>query len=287
MRVSCHNHKNCARKSSPVVQHLLTMAAKIKESPSSKLSPGDRLARKRAAARLRQQRCRARKRQAVCEQRRQDHEVARENATQDSRVDVVREISTFSLPHASDMLPSPPSEPIYNCVSFESQRSYEEVQRIHQASPPRDTMEHSYTVTVAPSSKPVRQPVLSSAAAENQPDESLVPEEEAAIAAMLSLKTGTKPTDPASQAPTCSEKEELVGPRTGMARVAPRSAKYRYYRSWEPQGPTSRHYDYFTYGRPYYNMVAPPRGPPPPHAPPHYRYYPAYPKRYIRYGYDS
>eukprot|EP00539_Tryblionella_compressa_P000066 CAMPEP_0178740800 /NCGR_PEP_ID=MMETSP0744-20121128/4785_1 /TAXON_ID=913974 /ORGANISM="Nitzschia punctata, Strain CCMP561" /LENGTH=347 /DNA_ID=CAMNT_0020393601 /DNA_START=119 /DNA_END=1162 /DNA_ORIENTATION=- len=209
------------------------MAAKI---DSSKLSPAERLARKRAAARLRQQRCRARKRQAMLEKKRLESDqrrvvahdacvvarpasvslanhrplqkstnhpafsppkmtVVSSNSSTDSS-----SYSNFSERHQSQqntpIMTVPPqssSEHIYNCVSFESQRSFEEAQKSLRGAGGRPStslfVDTTATAVVSPSSSPPRHPVLIRDLSE---EEALVPEEEAAVAAMLSLKTSTE-----------------------------------------------------------------------------------------------
>jgi hypothetical protein len=249
------------------------MAAKTEnDSSPSKLSNTERLARKRAAARLRQQRCRARKRQVMLEQRRQQNELRQSHMSQDSSSPQgIQDLSQnrppiFPTSRLMDMAMSSQSEPIYNCVSFESQRSFEEA---HRSQAPLQARHNEETpIVTLTSSSPTRKPAETVKIADDQSEETLVPEEEAAIAAMLSLKTGPK-----TPKPTASESE----PRSchSVAR-APRGNKFRYYRNWEP-----RRYESFEYGRPaYYKM------PHPPAPPPHYRYYAgAYP-RYARYQYD-
>jgi hypothetical protein len=262
------------------------MAAKTETLAPSKLSPSERLARKRAAARTRQQRCRARKRQTMLEDRRQKSDLRQTQMSQDSRSHTIQDPSHGRPPFSPSRSPerdawsdnSTQNEPIYSCVSFESQRSYEEAQRSVERSPQSVTA-HPYTrakgtqAPVLTLSSRKRKPVEIIGVPEEQPEEALVPEEEAAVAAMLSLKTGPK-------TPTVSPEREHR-PRIIEARVAPRTAKFRYYRSWEP-----RRYASFEYGRPprvpeYFKMPLPP--PPPPQ--PHYRYYPSF-QRYGRYDYE-
>jgi hypothetical protein len=229
---------------------------------------------------LRQQRCRARKRQTMLQERREHSEARQSHITQDSRPHAIPDPShgrpavfptrrTKGVEYWGDA--STPSEPIYNCVSFDSQRSFEEAQKSHERSQ-HSAGSHTGDQTppgTPPAFSPERKPVEIIGVPEDS-DESLVPEEEAAIAAMLSLKTGPKTH-------TTSYNREQPS-RPGESRV-PRVTKFRYYRSWQP-----RHYETFEYGRPprvpeYYKMPIPP--PPPPH----YSYYPAY-QRYSRYDYD-
>ena len=71
------------------------------KSDSPKLSPAERLARKRAAARLRQQRCRARKRQTMLEKKR--GEVVRQrrvNITHDHPMPAVVMHTVQHRPHS-------------------------------------------------------------------------------------------------------------------------------------------------------------------------------------------
>eukprot|EP00934_Nitzschia_sp_Nitz4_P002123 Nitzschia sp. Nitz4//scaffold33_size148984//87550//88296//NITZ4_002935-RA/size148984-processed-gene-0.172-mRNA-1//-1//CDS//3329548448//2123//frame0 len=248
------------------------MAAKIKENSPTKLTPTERLARKRAAARLRQQRCRARKRQAMLEQRREDLDVPRGGSGQDSRSDIMQDGSPFVPPRPTERL-SPPSEPIYTCVSFDSQRSYEDAHRVAQVTPPRESRLSSQILVPKEPTFPKSSSQVDEDK-EQEPSGALVAEEEAAIAAMLSLKGGSAVATPPRKA--VPKAAPVVSRPETPSKVSPRSAKFRYYRSWEPP----RHYEYFGYGRPYYNMATPPR------PPPHFRgYYPAY-KGYPRYEFD-
>lgn len=241
------------------------MVAKTEtNTPPFKLSPSERLARKRAAARLRQQRCRARKRQATLQEKR---EQIQSHVTQDSRTHSIsephRRPPIFPARHGNGLgywgKVSSPSEPIYHCVSFESQRSFEEAHKSAGTEPGEQTS--------APVVSPERKPVKIVSVSEDSSDESLVSEEEAAIAAMLSLKTGPK-----KEVVSCKEKT----PQPVKATRSPHATKFQYYRSWKP-----RYYEPYEYGRPprasaYYKMPVPP--PPPPQ----YRYYPTY-QRYSRY----
>jgi hypothetical protein len=205
-----------------------TIAASIKsamtaKTESSKLSPAERLARKRAAARLRQQRCRARKRQATLEKRRLETEhqpnrvgVTPESTTGSSRSTMVMPLPTHPRHHPHHRIqhqiphripayghplpkPSHPSQPtsgehIYNCISFESQRSFEEAQKtLRVQTTSLETVSEKSVAIVSPSSSPPRHPDASivRVLSEEKPEEHLVPEEEAAVAAMLSLKSGS------------------------------------------------------------------------------------------------
>lgn len=250
------------------------MAAKTENSSPTKLSPGERLARKRSAARLRQQRCRARKRQALMEQRRQDQDV-RVTLTQDSRTKPVQERQPQSTSHIKDLTKPPTTEPIYNVVSFDSLRSHEEAQRGHIKTSPKELCDHNRVVSLLPSTPETPKEAETSHAVPKKSEEPLVSEEEAAVAAMLSLKSGpkTKPSVPnkvPSSPPPTAVKERGFDHRMG--------AKFRYYRPWGP-----RRYESYDYMRqtPYYPMPAP-RVPPQ-----HFRYYPAYTKGHMRYNYEA
>ncbi|KAG7365105.1 hypothetical protein IV203_038308 [Nitzschia inconspicua] len=186
---------------------------------SSKLSTAEKLARKRAAARLRQQRCRARKRQAMLEKKRHESE------QQTSRVGVTPQSPAVVLPPVAvplstnpghhhrvpqqphripvytspstkpePALPSPAGEHIYTCISFESQRSFEEAQKnLKVQTTTLEAVSDNTVPIVSPTSSPPRNPEASII---RVPDEKsidqLVPEEEAAIVAMLSLKSGSE-----------------------------------------------------------------------------------------------
>lgn len=260
------------------------MAAKT-ESPT-KLSPTERLARKRAAARLRQQRCRARKREAVLEQRRNDDGAHQGfSRSQDSGSDVPNHCapshsSPFGLvPPKRFPLSSPPREPIFNCVSFDSQRSFEEAQRAHGVPMVSRSSSEESLATAEPSSSRTHKVLEIVTAPQTKAEEPLVAEEEAAIAAMLSLKSGsTPPSSPASKA-----KEE--SPRPSVTRTSAPPTKYRYYRDWEH--PAYESFGYMRHGRappPYYGMGMHHRAGAPA---PRYGYYPpAYSKGYSRCDYE-
>ena len=260
------------------------MAAKT-ESPSiAKPSPSERLARKRAAARLRQQRCRARKRQAMLETRRQGDgtrqgfSVSQDSGAELSKHRTPSHNSSFAVVQSKRFLPSsPPREPIYNCVSFDSQRSFEEAQRaLTTPMVSRSSSEESITATQSSSSS-AKKPVEAVTVSQSNSEEPLVAEEEAAIAAMLSLKSGGSS---ASSSPSSSPSSP-EGPHPIVAQPSAKLARYHYYRDWEP-----RVYESYGYGRhgrspPYYGMVMHHRA-----TAPRDGYYGAYNKGYSRYDYE-
>jgi hypothetical protein len=259
------------------------MATKTESPPTGKPSPPERLARKRAAARLRQQRCRARKREGMLEQRRHQEclPVRHGSSPQDSRAEPVNDgAQGRNPPHyfsrSMGIISSPSRDPIYNCVSFDSQRSFEEAQR----GPPAALISRSsseLSTSTAPSSpsstgKPVEVITISL----NQPEEPLVAKEEAAIAAMLSLKSSdsTKSLPPSPRTPEESR-------RPSVTRMDPKPRKFPYYRDWE-----APRYGYGRQGHgpppPYYGMGMPHRV-----TPPQYRYYPAFKVMgYSRFDYE-
>lgn len=259
------------------------MATKTESPPSGKLSPSERLARKRAAARLRQQRCRARKREVMMEQRRHQECAPQGPSPQDSRAEPVRNEAQgrsppSSFPRLAGSMPSSPRDPIYNCVSFDSQRSFDEAQR---AAPPavisRSSSEQgSSTTPSSPSStgKPVQVITIPL----NQPEELLVAKEEAAIAAMLSLKSSDSP----KSSPPSSPRKPEESRHPSVPRLSLKPIKFRYYRDWE--APPRYGYGRQAHGPPppYYGMAMPHRV-----TPPQYRYYPAYKnKSYSRFDYE-
>lgn len=236
------------------------MAAKT-QSATTKLSPAERLARKRAAARLRQQRCRARKRQAMLERERgQEKNVTTTKAVlRVSRIDLTKgtpekRSASFPISSPKEIISSPTREPIYNVVSFESPRSFEEAMR-GQPVVSRSSSEQSFTGSPNSPSSPGK-PVEVITIPKNKADDNLVPEEEAAIAAMLSLKSGgsAEATTPPSTPP---RREHVV--------TRPlKPTKHRYYHDWEAPS-----YGYVPRRlAPYYAMPRP-LGPPPGQ----YRYY--------------
>lgn len=323
------------------------------KADAPKLTAAERLARKRAAARLRQQRCRARKRQAMLEKKRE--EVARQRCAKLAhgapRPQVVMRavqhpprslFPTYKPVHlaevpgapwvnvrgkgpASPPLMKPTSEPIYNCVSFDSTKSLEEAQqqKIARAnsSPPRSPAQTAPKV-VTPTNRPPspgKPATVTRTLSDEKAEESLVPEEEAAVAAMLSLKSGsTSPTAEKSEQkskeppllPSQSPPREVVishKPTSIHASTGPGGMKLEQLthqtkngvRSLPPRRMVPRLHDYevYTYGHPmkfpphprraqvppaYYRVHAPV---PPPH--PHYaRYhYPPAP-RFVKYEYE-
>ena len=129
------------------------------------------------------------------------------------------------------------------------------------------------TVNLIPATTPMssRPPVEIVSIPEEESNEPQVSEEEAAVAAMLSLKTGPKKVTHAPQTEDSYGRHEVK---------ISRPTKYRFYRSWEP--------------RPYYCYEYPSRTtrpseyhgiPPPPPRVQRYRYFHAY-DSYERYDYD-
>lgn len=259
------------------------MAAKTESVPSSKLSPPERLARKRAAARLRQQRCRARKREIMLEQRRQGEGLQAPAATQDSRAGPIKDEAQRRNPPLpfcppKEVMSSPPREHLYNCISFDSQRSFEEGQR---GAPPTAVISRSsslQTSSVPSSPSSTGKPVEVVSVPSNQPEEPLVAQEEAAIAAMLSLKSSGSSTGSSPPSPLRPEESRP----TIVTRPGPKATNMHYYRDWEVPR--------YSYGRqghhvppPYYGMGMPPHRV----TPPQYRYYPAYKnKGYSRFNFE-
>ena len=315
------------------------------KSDSPKLTPAERLARKRAAARLRQQRCRARKRQTMLEKKRE--EVVRQRCaklTHDPpRPPVImravqhRPRSLFpsykplhsaeasSVPWVRQQMIKSTSEPIYNCVSFDSQKSLEESRNFFSrevSSPPRSPAQKA-PIVVTPTNQalaPAKPTTLVRTLSEEKPEEEpLVSEEEAAVVAMLSLKAGS--TSPASEKteneskeppslPTQSPPREVVishkpttqastGPGGTKPDLIHRNQHKQIVRPQQPRHMVPRLYDYdaYTYGPP---MKLPPHSHraqvppgyfrvhaplPPPHS--HYaRYHYHPPPRYVPYKYE-
>eukprot|EP00533_Pseudo-nitzschia_delicatissima_P010627 CAMPEP_0116114032 /NCGR_PEP_ID=MMETSP0327-20121206/19811_1 /TAXON_ID=44447 /ORGANISM="Pseudo-nitzschia delicatissima, Strain B596" /LENGTH=320 /DNA_ID=CAMNT_0003607401 /DNA_START=115 /DNA_END=1077 /DNA_ORIENTATION=+ len=317
------------------------------KADSPKLTPAERLARKRAAARLRQQRCRARKRQAMLEKKREEvasRQRCAKLAHEPPRPQVVMRAiqhpprSLFPVYKPVHLMEGKPwirgqgparpqmikstSEPIYNCVSFDSTKSMEESrEKISRAtaSPPRSPTQKTPTV-VTPTNqlpspgKPVTRTVSSEKVEESEGP--LLSEEEAAVAAMLSLKSGStspsadkseketkeppllpsqspprevviKNTIPSSTGPG-GMKPELMKPKNGVRglpprRMVPRLHDYEAYAYAHPMKfpPHSRRAPL----PPAYYRVHASVPPPPPH--PHYaRYhYPPAP-RFVTYEYE-
>lgn len=245
------------------------------------LNPNDRLARKRAAARLRQQRCRARKRQAMLHRRREDDSpsqfTAQDSAEKQTNVETEREIPPVTATVHRDVRSSSQSGPIYNCVSFDSSRSPEDVQRPLQPLPQVKSRCSLELGPISPQACPsqTKKPLEILTVSQSQGGEKLVAEEEAAIAAMLSLKSAGStggPSPPVPVTPTSSSHPVATKPN-------PKPAKYRYCRDWDRYDPYN--YPRHSYAPSYYSMGMPHRVPPPP-----YRYYPAYPKTYSRFEYE-
>mmetsp|Transcript_21916 Transcript_21916/g.52155 ORF Transcript_21916/g.52155 Transcript_21916/m.52155 type:complete len:327 (-) Transcript_21916:35-1015(-) len=322
------------------------------KADAPKLSPAERLARKRAAARLRQQRCRARKRQAMLAKKRGEIVEQRDiDSTHDARrtpgaMPAVQHrpqslFPTYTTIHSSEassdswasvrgerpshrQLNKPGSEIIYNCISFDSQKSFEEAQQQFSrspSSPPRSPTTKSPTViTSRQTPPPGDQAALVKDTPEPKVEESLVPEEEAAVAAMLSLKSGStnkpgKDRNERKQSPPRSPPRPSPPPReviisrkatthscSGPRRIHSEQMyhdqhKHINVRSQHQRHSVPRRYEAYNYGHPmkiplhsrrthappgYYRVHAPL---PPPH--PHYSicYYPPAP-RYISYEYE-
>eukprot|EP00536_Pseudo-nitzschia_multiseries_P001662 jgi/Psemu1/3817/gm1.3817_g len=312
------------------------------KSDSPKLTPAERLARKRAAARLRQQRCRARKRQAMLEKKRGETDVQVGNkvkVNESPRPGMVMHslhhrpqsrYPTYKPVHLAESLGESwvgvraelphrpqrhkfPSEPIYNCVSFDSQKSLDEAHTNMSrasATPPASPSERKTPVitpnrTPPPSNKLVR--VLS----DEKLEEPLVPEEEAAVAAMLSLKSGSTtktdevedenkktPASPPNKVMISHESKKFTP--TGMSgiRSHPKSQNHSPHshriHHQPPRRMNPHHYEAFSYGPPMkiplpphilhappgYYRVHPPVPPPHPHY--HRGYYPPA-HRYVSY----
>ena len=313
------------------------------KTDAQKLTPAERLARKRAAARLRQQRCRARKRQAMLEKKRDEVARQRSKLTHDatSRPPVMMHPPRTLFPaykpvHSAEAaaapwvnlrgkLPTRPqmmkstSEPIYTCVSFDSQKSLEESRQkiVREASsPPRSPAQKSPTV-VSPTTQmpsPTTPVAVVRTISEEKPSGPLVHEEEAAVMAMLSLKSGpaTPPsiksekseeeTKEQSESPSESPPKEVVithkPTTTANAEQTQQALSKHIIRPQAPGRMVPRLYDYeaFAYG---HQLKVPPhvrRAPvppgyyrvplPPPH--PHYaRYhYPSPAPRFVAYEYE-
>ena len=242
------------------------------------LSPNERLARKRAAARLRQQRCRARKRQAVLEQKRiQQDQVSMLEA---EPMSTEHASSAFRMRRTTDgdsisALPTSTQQPIYKVVSFESQRSFEENSKGQSKSCDSDA-----TVSTPPRKTPDTTSVTPTEAASS---ETPVPDKEAAaIAAMLSLKSS--PTvEKKPEAPQPVEMPQREQQRPPQPFGVPPTAKVAMYRPY-----SNIHYEKPRYAMPpqrmphYYTNMGMSHPPPRPH--PQYRYgYPPSYHRFVRY----
>lgn len=302
------------------------------KTESPKLSPAERLARKRAAARLRQQRCRARKRQAMLDKKR--GEVIRQRCLKLSRdpprpAVVMHAVhrhphslyQTYKPIHPTDAPSDPwvgasrkvphgkqlqkfPSEPIYNCVSFDSQKSHEEAQQnISKASssPSRSPPQKSPTV-VTPSRTPPPEKLAEAVKvpSEEKVEEALVPEEKAAAVAMLSLMSGCsatpekceeKPKEPPYSPPRevmISRKKPMTCASSGPGGMVPEQiphGHHKYPRSVRPQQHrriVHRRYEGYNYGQPM-KIAPPPHSRMPPAPPGYYRVHPPVPPPHLHY----
>jgi hypothetical protein len=265
------------------------MTAKVEAAPSpAKLSPGERLARKRKAARMRQQRCRSRKREVMLEERRQNTEEKQTEQSQESREPHDHRSVSNSPSERPHLLTSRSGEieywgenigttgPIHNCISFESQRSFEESQKPHEKAhslgSPSGKQDQSVIVVVSPEA--ASSPALkdSSSSSEQGKGPATI-SEEAAVAAMLSLKTGPSESSPSTLSLTYRCESHFRGHGVKVPQVA---KHHRYFRTWEP-----RQFHPYEHSRP---MRIPEYRPIPPPPPPmqRYPYYPNY-ERYDRY----
>jgi hypothetical protein len=242
---------------------------------SNKPSPDARLARKREAARMRQQRCRARKRQAMLTKRRQqDGRVTQVPYSQEDTKAANPERTKPSPFRDAVLTSSPARDPIFKIVSFDSPRSPENNQSVF-VTPDRATTQvisRSCSVESSLCSEP-SQKNEAIKIEQSEPDESLVKEEEAAVAAMLSLKSSAS----SRVSPPASPQETTEDSRPAPVKTPTRDPKYAYYGEWE------RYHHPYGYGRyahyppmPYYAI-------PPRVTASQYRY-PAYGKGYARYG---
>jgi hypothetical protein len=270
------------------------MTAKVEAVPSPpKLSPGERLARKRAAARMRQQRCRTRKREVMLEERSQITKGKRTEQSQESREHPVHDHRSVShYPSAERPLfrasRSGDTEyggenigttgPIHNCVSFESQRSFEESQKPHEEahSPGSPSgKQNQSTIAVLSSEAASSSAPKESSSSSEQGKGPATMSEEAAVAAMLSLKTGPNESIPNTSSRTYPCESYFRGHGVKVPRVA----KHRYFRTWEP-----RQFHSYEHSRPIrvpeYRRIPPP--PPPMQRYPYYRGY----ERYGRFRYE-
>ena len=311
-------------------------------TPPAKLSPSERLVRKRAAARLRQQRCRARKRQAMLESRRQ-LEISQTPPKSNEDSGLTQGSNALTIAVATPARPTPlatsrdhhlsrtsgmtttigpcatpprytparsgegdywsdsssSSGPIQSVVSFGSQGSFEELQqqRSHNNNNKFERIRHGPPPVVSPSASKHSVEIVRHS--EGSSAEPLVAEEEAAVAAMLSLKGAPSPSSPSStQTKKTTPPPPPPPPRAVLhkrdakyakypsrSNIAPRVAKYGYGSKWEPRHGGER----FEYGpppRPIRVVEYHPIPPPPPPMGAMYRYYPTFESRYERYNYD-
>jgi hypothetical protein len=269
-----------------------TMTAKVDAAPApAKLSPGERLARKRRAARMRQQRCRSRKREVMLEERRHNTDGKRTEQSQESREPHDHQ-RVFRYPsERPPLLTSRSGEteywgenigttgPIHNCVSFESQRSFEESQKPHEKtqSPgsPSGKQNQSAIAVLSPAAASSAAPKESSRSSEQGKGPATM-SEEAAVAAMLSLKTG--PDESSSNKSSTSYRYDSQFRGHGVK--VSWAAKHRYFRTWGPR----QFRPYYEHSRPIRVLEYRPIPPPPPPMQ-RYPYYPGY-ERYERFRYE-
>lgn len=333
------------------------------KTDTPKPSPVERLARKRAAARLRQQRCRARKRQIMLEKKRGElvrqrcvkltttHDPSRPpviiHAVQQHRPQVL--FPTYKSMHSAEASGAPwagvrgkgpahqqlhksPSEPIYACVSFDSPKSLEEAKQNNtlrvSSSPPRSPSSQKSPIVVTPSRTPPpgEQAAIVRVLSEEKNEDSQVSEEEAAVAAMLSLKSGSmnpseksedeskkplhSPSQLPSHSPSPSPPREVTishkaatyassGPG-GMHAEQKHHNQLKYHHGVRPQQQrrvVARHFEAYNYGQP---MKIPPHSrrahvpsgyyrvhaPVPPPHPHYARCYYPPAPRYVSYEYE-
>lgn len=242
--------KTTAHKQPPVVESSIMTVALSPNKPG----PDARLARKREAARMRQQRCRARKRQTMLSKRRHPEGRA---AQLPSVVPDVNTVCTKPSPFREAQLTSSPSrDPIFKIVSFDSPRLPQRDVTLHatmqQTALPVISRSCSAESSLCPSS-PTKRSVEIVRIKPSEPEESLVEEEEAAIAAMLSLKSAASP----NATPPASPQDSTVDSRPTPVKTAT-DPQYIYYGEWDRYNPP---YGYGRYAHyppvPYYAM--PPR----------------------------
>ena len=234
-----------------------------------------RLARKREAARMRQQRCRARKRQAVVTKRRQHEGPAMQMSLvqEESRPEASTERPKPSPFREAPIHSSPSRDPIFKIVSFDSPQSPQNDESIF-VTPERAALQViSRTCSVESSLSSASHDKQFDISSINHPEqESLVEEEEAAVAAMLSLKSSpSKTVTPPTAREDTTEKSHPAPVKTPS-----RDPTYVYYGEWD------RYHNPYSYGRyghyppvPYYAI-------PPRVSATNYRY-PPYGTSYSRY----
>lgn len=277
------------------MEHNITTMVATSFSPS-KPSSDERLARKREAARIRQQRCRARKRQALVERRlEKDQHFPAVHRRGDARLKT-KDDSTKSSPfRLTDLTSSPPRQPIYKTVSFDSPRSPQELKSIlRPVSLQVISRCSSAESSLSSASSPERSSEDDTNQFRAQEKDSLVQEEEAAIAAMLSLKSADSPKGyhKPGESSKCTRADNTIPDVTVKQSVnadddrpvlsvkaKSNDSKYVYYGEWEHYQPRYAYSRYPHYPpAPYYAMPARVT------AAPQYRYE-AYGKTYSRYGY--